>query len=298
MIEQDLLNAFNDSIDRLAAGQTLDDCLRAYPQYANQLRPMLNTGRLAHSAAPDAAEIAAAQARVRQRILSMTQPPKARPRPVLWQAATLAASLALVFLVTLTGSAALAQNSLPGDILYGMKILTEDVRLAFSGESTTLKGEFNERRIDEIRQLTAARRPAEVAFTGDITAASGNTWEIAGLPVTVTADTIGANDARVGETVKVTVATDDQGQIIAKAIEIETHIEPPPEPTLPPTSVPTRIPVTQTSIPTLTLTPSNTPTMTSTPTETATPTSTSSPTITLTPTNTPTMTVTFTPSPT
>lgn len=33
--------AFHDSVERLAQGQSLEDCLRLYPQYAVELRPLL-----------------------------------------------------------------------------------------------------------------------------------------------------------------------------------------------------------------------------------------------------------------
>ena len=48
MAEQDIINALDDCINRLADGQSLEDCLRRYPQYASALRSMLETGRLVY----------------------------------------------------------------------------------------------------------------------------------------------------------------------------------------------------------------------------------------------------------
>ncbi len=46
MAELDLTNVFNDCVDRMAQGQSIDDCLRRYPQYTSTLRPMLEAGLL------------------------------------------------------------------------------------------------------------------------------------------------------------------------------------------------------------------------------------------------------------
>ncbi|MEO1440771.1 MAG: PepSY domain-containing protein, partial [Chloroflexota bacterium] len=45
MADYTLQEALNDSIDRLANGQTIDDCLRAHPQYAAELQSLLTTGQ-------------------------------------------------------------------------------------------------------------------------------------------------------------------------------------------------------------------------------------------------------------
>src|SRR5688572_32877079 len=68
MVEIDLINAFDDCIDRLANGQTVDDCLRRYPQMAASLRPMLETGLLARRALYSPQEVAQAQYRVHLRV--------------------------------------------------------------------------------------------------------------------------------------------------------------------------------------------------------------------------------------
>ncbi|MFN8372396.1 MAG: hypothetical protein U0694_05915 [Anaerolineae bacterium] len=44
MTEQEFMEVFNDCIQRLAGGQSIEDCLRAYPAYAARLRPLLEAG--------------------------------------------------------------------------------------------------------------------------------------------------------------------------------------------------------------------------------------------------------------
>jgi uncharacterized protein YraI len=76
MASSDLFDAFNDCIDRLNGGQGLEDCLRAHPQYADRLRPLLETAILVQRARP--AIPPGAQARVRAQVLRATPPPTAR----------------------------------------------------------------------------------------------------------------------------------------------------------------------------------------------------------------------------
>lgn len=46
MAELNLTEVFNDCVERLAQGQSIDDCLRRYPQYSSSLSPMLEAGAL------------------------------------------------------------------------------------------------------------------------------------------------------------------------------------------------------------------------------------------------------------
>lgn len=78
MASSDLFDAFNDCIDRLNGGQGLEDCLRAHPQYADRLRPLLETAILVQRARPTIP--VGAQARVRQRVLRAAPSSAARFR--------------------------------------------------------------------------------------------------------------------------------------------------------------------------------------------------------------------------
>ncbi len=67
MASYDVFDAFNDCIDRLNAGQSLDDCLRAHPQHADRLLPLLETAILVQRAQP--AVPPGAKLRVRQQVM-------------------------------------------------------------------------------------------------------------------------------------------------------------------------------------------------------------------------------------
>lgn len=106
MASTDLINAFNDCVERLRAGQSIEDCLRVYPHYAAFLRPMLEAGLAVRRAAP--AVSPAAKARVRARVMPARQTSWWSNRVTL-----LAASfLAVLFVVALLVYANRDENSL------------------------------------------------------------------------------------------------------------------------------------------------------------------------------------------
>lgn len=274
MAQRDLINAFDDCIDRLNNGDTLDGCLRAYPQFADQLRPMLMTGQVVQRVRIDPMEMRAAQARGRERVrlaLQQNPPAPALNRIVpLFRLAGLAASLVLLLSVLLGGAALAAETSLPGDPLYGYKRVTEQVRLSLPGDQAALQEFFGQRRLNEIRQLLAIDRAESVDFSGEVQAINGEAWQVAGLDLTVPAGPTGSSGILIGDYVAVEAHTTADSRLIANQINlIERTDEPPlPTPSPTPTNAPTRtVTATPTVMPTLTPTvaPTLTPTASSTP---------------------------------
>ncbi|HLV36883.1 MAG TPA: LysM peptidoglycan-binding domain-containing protein [Spirillospora sp.] len=261
MEERILINAFDDCVARLHGGESLDSCLRAYPDYAAELRPLLLTSQALRQVHIDPAEVQAAQARGRAKVIAAMQPPTltlerpARRSPYL-RLVTLAASLILLLGVFFGGAAVATETSLPGDPLYGYKRFTEQVRVAISSNPQPLQEQFAQRRIDEIRQLQAINRAETVDFSGVVTAIDAGQWQVAGLALMVPEDTLGAHDIIISDVVAVQARTTSAGSLIAERI---TLIEPGNEPPVPTQNL------TPTLSPTLTGTPTPTPTSTSPP---------------------------------
>lgn len=261
MAERDLINAFDDCIERLNAGETLDACLRVYPQYANELRPMLMAGQVVQRARIAPVEVQAAQARGRQRLLFAMQqtPPVPQRRSVPFtRLLAQAAALILILGVFLGGTALAAESSLPGDPLYGYKRFTESVRLALPGDQALLAEQFAQRRVDEIRQLLAIDRAEPVDFSGVVEAITAEQWQVAGLSLNVPEGTPDAADIRVNDFVAVQAFTTSDGTLTAERITLVERGEEPPVPTA-------------TNLPTETVTPTPTPTATASPTHTPPP---------------------------
>lgn len=176
-------DALEHCLQDLEAGATVDDCVARYPEFADELRPLLQTATTLRKAPHIAPSLNFKQA-TRQRILNL--PPAAgsfaardghvRERPALpwWQRlgqlrlgpAVAGAMAAIVFLILVTGTAvSAAGGSTPDSPLYPVKRLTERVQLALTGDTldqTSLHLQFAQRRIDEAVAVPA-RAPALIS---------------------------------------------------------------------------------------------------------------------------------------
>ncbi len=107
MTDRTLLEAFNDCIDRLATGQTVDAVLGVYPQHADKLGVMLrvaNTARGVIEVPP--AELAAARERVRATVLeALAAAAPMKPQlSVLPRARRMLAAAAVILMVGFVGA--------------------------------------------------------------------------------------------------------------------------------------------------------------------------------------------------
>jgi hypothetical protein len=101
-IMADLTSAFNDCLDRLNRGQSIEDCLHAYPQDAAQLRALLETVWVVRRAAPPEAS-AAARARVRAQVMQAAAQMEQSPRRPFWTVQRLGFAASLVVVLAVVG---------------------------------------------------------------------------------------------------------------------------------------------------------------------------------------------------
>ncbi len=296
MIDRDLVTALDDCIHRLARGQRVEDCLGIYPDYADELAPMLEAGQLVQRAQSPQSEVESAQARVFQHFdQALLEPIIIRPtrrRFPLQSVAGWVATFLIVLSLMTGGTVALAQNSLPGDVLYPVKLLSEDIRLSLSGQDALLKEKFIQERLKEISRLLEIGRAVEVMFIGTVEGIIDNQALVDGFVVDLNEAIVDPIDLQIGNRVSVRGRTTENGQLIADSI-LPVIDERPVVPTDIVSPTPT---TTETLRPTLTATSTPSPTSTPTPSNTPTTTNTPSPTKTVTPSRTPTVRPSSTPS--
>lgn len=108
MAQPNILDIFEESLNRLADGKTIDECLSIYPDYAVQLRPMLESVNFVSTLRPTDAEIRTDQALVWQQILralpdyEAKPPTRRRPRVLLLVAVLLLPVLMAAGIVALS----------------------------------------------------------------------------------------------------------------------------------------------------------------------------------------------------
>ncbi len=155
--------------------RSLEECLREYPDQAEELRPLLVAAGVAHRnlapATPTEAFRTSAWKRLAGHSLERSTPrpvPANRRRGFGWRPAyTLASMLIAVALLAGTVGVAYASGeALPGDSLYGLKRGLERAALALTASSavdTRLLLQFADRRLGEADELLQRGRPADLA---------------------------------------------------------------------------------------------------------------------------------------
>ena len=156
MKDKEFNNIFDECLERIVLdGETLEYCLKLYPEQADELKPLLETV-LAVKEASSVEPRPEFRARARYQFRSALQEKAApRRRPFLGWVPRWATALAIVLVVLMAGggTVAAASNSMPDSILYPVKLATENVQLALTtsdiGEARLCAG-FADRRVAEI----------------------------------------------------------------------------------------------------------------------------------------------------
>lgn len=181
-IDRELDEVFDACLDRMANGQSIEECLRDYDGHRERLQPLLEAAQATLSAAsavePSRAARIRGRARLRER-LDAELPVRSGsrwwrlrvPRPL---AVPMTAALAIALIVLGGGSiaAVVADDSVPGDNLYWVKRTKENVVLTLSrsdtGKAQThaelagVRGEELRKLIEQGRIAAAERHLASV----------------------------------------------------------------------------------------------------------------------------------------
>ncbi|MBE2234936.1 MAG: hypothetical protein IAE85_15685 [Anaerolinea sp.] len=325
--------ALDASLAAVAAGQPAEACLLAYPHYADELRPALAVVAALQTelAQPAPARPEPARRTQRQAFVAAAQAGRRQMRAQqagaswreLWQGlfrqpawARVAVLLLMAVLLVGFGRVAIttAAAALPGDVLYPVKLATEQVRLLVTSDEAqraALRQQFEQSRRAETAAVVEQHRQVEVQFSGAIESMVDGVWRIAGLetPVIVPGDAVVRGQPAVGAHVVILAYSDGHGNLVARqALIVDAssaplpsatptfsrppRVEPPAVAPLPPGPL-----ATATWTPGVRLTPTWTAVLTGTRTLTATPTPTTTATGTTTPSGTPTVSATPTATP-
>lgn len=156
MKEKEFENILDECLERiLLKGESLEQCLKRYPEQADELKPLLETvlaTKEASAIKPRPEFKTKARYQFRAALGEKTAPKRRHFFGWLPQWAT-ALAIVLVVLLAGGGTVAAASNSMPDSILYPVKLATENVRLAFTpsqlGKARLCAG-FADERVVEI----------------------------------------------------------------------------------------------------------------------------------------------------
>ncbi len=159
---------FDDCTAELRKGRSIEECLAKYPERSLELKPLLELVQAMEQLPkpePTIDAVSAALVDVGQEIALLRHVESSKQRKKsrsvfgrLFQQPRLAWTLSVGFALVLmfVGMATVSANSVPGNILYPVKLATEKVRflLAFSPErKAELRLTFSEERTKEIKRV-------------------------------------------------------------------------------------------------------------------------------------------------
>ena len=178
-----LEDALEACLQSLSRGASVESAVAAFPDLANELRPLLQAAQAASSLASSGVS-RHALVRSRTRLLQRAAAIQPVRRRSLWPSLARPALAGLVGAVALFlgGAGLAAAQSLPGDSLYPAKLVAQDVmlRLATSPKiHLSLEEQYAEQRIEEVQRLLALGRVAPVTFTGLVQDAASDGFQVA-----------------------------------------------------------------------------------------------------------------------
>ena len=142
-MDRKLEEIFNECLEKIFQGGTIRDCLKEYPEYARDLKPLLEVAvpvRKVSNLTPDNNF----KTSLKTRLLATAQCDKVTPVriTVVWRSAWFTALAVILLLVILTsGTVVAAGSTMPDGFLYPVKLASERVRLTFQS-STSAKLEY------------------------------------------------------------------------------------------------------------------------------------------------------------
>ncbi len=148
-MNNDLETILDTCLYQIEGGESnIDECVARYPEYAEQLKPLLNAAtRLARGreVIPDPSY--KARARTQLNIYMQQHPQHRRVSPVFWRFSIVLMTVLTLFLVSGT---AFAQGALPGDAFYSWKLTSEDVWRFTSSDPVGVDITLSNRRMNEL----------------------------------------------------------------------------------------------------------------------------------------------------
>jgi hypothetical protein len=231
-MNNNLLDALENSLRMMQEGSDLESCLVRYPELADELRPLLLASLDANSVADSEipAEVikrskakflnAAAELR-EQKIVRKTF--FAFPMRRTFQL-SFAALLVILFLAGAggTGLVSASSGSLPGDRLYSVKLTWENIQLKLAvnqAEKESLVDRFDQERVVEVNTLIKSQRQQKVEFSGQVEGMFPGQIIVAGVKVEVTPDTRVEGAVQLGVWARVKGLTQANGAVVAEQIQ-------------------------------------------------------------------------------
>jgi hypothetical protein len=243
-MRHDLDAALDQCLTWLGEGKDLKSCLDRYPEYAVELRPLLEVALDVARVRVPAASLEARAAGQRRMLAAMAQRQErwARAIPAVlflkqtfgsilpgrpgslrpaWQLAAVIFTVLLFAGGWLTVSA--SAGSLPGDALYPVKLASQKAQLALvfnPDRQRLLADQFETQKRQDVQAVLEGRRQVAVEFEGVLQQFDSALWVVGGLQVAVQQTTTISGKPDLGAKVHVQATLPGNGEVVATGLEV------------------------------------------------------------------------------
>lgn len=232
----------DECISALQAGVPIDEILAEVPDYAAELRPLLYAATVLADPNP---ELLPEDRKSTLRAQYLAQAAELPVRPPTFNEKVRAVlsivsrrrtgkavlndliTITITVILTLTMAALIlnyaAGDSIPGDLLYGVKRISENVQLLFTfndSRQAELEERFNQRRLAEIEQLLEQKRAAVVQFRGILETRGENLWIVEGHTILLPDDVVIEGNPQEGDLVEVVGLLRTNNVLVADTIKL------------------------------------------------------------------------------
>jgi hypothetical protein len=220
-------NAFDVCLTAMHSGVELEACLNLYPDIASDLMPLLETAWAAQQiAVKDAPKTAANRSRATMLAQAANLRQNHRTIFPLFRLPRLAFSITALLIVlffSFNRLVATSAKSLPGDALYPVKRVAENVRLQLSPNIETkyrIEERYNQLRSDEVKSLLQLNRVEHISLEGIVYEITPDRWIIEDISVVITSKTVLIGDITLGKVIEVEGYTQPSGWIVADELHL------------------------------------------------------------------------------
>lgn len=226
-----IYDALEACLQEIEKGADVESALLRYPDLADELRPVLQaavSARAVSAREPSEAVVKINRAKILQRAAELRETQAKAIFPVNWFAPVrrLVSTLAILLIMFASGTSLVgaSSTSLPGDGLYPVKRSWERLQVFFlldADARKALEADHENERIEELLELFASQRYAEVSFSGLLTRQYGDDWLIAGIRVVIAPQTeLPATPVQLNSALRVYGSTQADGSVLASRIEL------------------------------------------------------------------------------
>ena len=222
--------ALETCLQRLQAGENLEQVLGAHPRWYSEFRPILLAAQAAqlYANSIQVPELAQSQGRATFLEAAGEMIPKRMParRGRGARLGLILLGLVLALSILAFQSVRLSNDTLPGDLLYPLKIFEEQVRTRLASKAEgQLALEFaqDRLRVEEAQTLLLRGGSRQVQFSDGLNRMDVGEWQVGDIRVVIPPDTRVIGDIQPGYYVTVIGLTRSEGDVLARQVQMREY---------------------------------------------------------------------------